>query len=133
MRGSDTGQNEQERQLEVELRAAMPSPTPDETVARVPVRAPGRTQGASFLNPDISVNADFTFLGTDNNQLDKANAFSLREAEVGLQAPIDPFARAESVGPVPAVDRRGGQRPHQPVVGRPGECCSAVRTRPEHA
>ncbi|MFN8625308.1 MAG: hypothetical protein U0587_04900 [Candidatus Binatia bacterium] len=90
-----TGRSDRERQLEVELRAAMPSPTPDETVARVPVRAPGRTQGASLLNPDISVNADFTFLGTDNNQLDKANEFSLREAEVGLQAPIDPFARAD--------------------------------------
>ena len=90
-----TGQSEQERQLEAELRAAMPSPTPGETVATAPVSAPGRPQGASLLNPDISANADFTFLGTDNNQLDKANEFSFREAEVGLQAPIDPFARAD--------------------------------------
>src|SRR5262249_34322688 len=63
--------------------------------AQQPVGA-GVGKSSSILNPDISFIGDFTFLGTDNNQLDKANRFSFREAEIGFQAPIDPFARADA-------------------------------------
>jgi hypothetical protein len=104
-----TGQTEQEKELEAEIRAAMPPATPGvpapaaaneaiTTAAPViqPATGPGVGKSSSLLNPDISFIGDFTFLGTDNNQLNKANRFSFREAELGLQAPIDPFARADA-------------------------------------
>jgi hypothetical protein len=96
----------EERALEAEIRAAMPAPTPvaappaGQAVAAVPAPQPavgaGVGKSSSLLNPDISFNGDFTFLGTDNRQLNKANRFSFREAEVGFQAPIDPYARADA-------------------------------------
>lgn len=96
-------QTEQEQQLEAEIRAAMPQPTPgaavapgSETAAAQPATGPGVGKSSSILNPDISFNGDFTFFGTDNKQLNKANRFSFREAEIGFQAPIDPFARADA-------------------------------------
>lgn len=96
-----------EKELEAELRAAMPAPTPvagSTAPASGPYAAPPpgpatRTtvaRSSAIQNPDISFNGDFTFLGTDNNQLNKANRFSFREAEVGFQAAIDPFARADA-------------------------------------
>lgn len=95
---------EQEKQLEAEIQAAMATPTPGvpgvETAASAPAVqpavGPGVGKSSSLLNPDISFNGDFTFLGTDNRQLNKANRFSFREAEVGFQAPIDPYARADA-------------------------------------
>ncbi len=96
-------QTEEEKALEAEMRAAMPVPTPAaggaETAAVPsvqPASGPGVGKSSALLNPDISFIGDFTFLGTDNNQLNKANRFSFREAEVGFQAPIDPFARADA-------------------------------------
>jgi hypothetical protein len=87
----------EEQQLEAEIRAAMPQPTP---TAPAPVAPPAAgaavAKSSSILNPDISFIGDFTFLGTNNNQLNKANEFSFREAEIGFQAPIDPFARADA-------------------------------------
>jgi hypothetical protein len=88
--------SEQEKELEAELRAAMPAATPSAAPVIQPAAGPGVGKSSSILNPDISFNGDFTFLGTDNNQLDKANRFSFREAEIGFQAPIDPFARADA-------------------------------------
>lgn len=95
-------QTEEEKALEAEIRAAMPAATPSpsaETAAAPvvqPATGPGVGKSSSLLNPDISLIGDFTFLGTDNRQLNKANRFSFREAEVGFQAPIDPFARADA-------------------------------------
>ncbi len=95
--------SEQAKQLEAEIGAAMPAATPGAPAAEVaaapisqPAVGPGVGKSSSILNPDISFNSDFTFLGTDNNQLNKANRFSLRETEIGFQAPIDPFARADA-------------------------------------
>lgn len=102
---AETAATEEEKQLEAELRAVMPAPasTPaaGTAVAAAPRPAPSGTGAAigkssTLLNPDISFNGDFTFLGTDNRQLDKANRFSFREAEIGFQAPIDPYARADA-------------------------------------
>ncbi|HXQ23412.1 MAG TPA: hypothetical protein VN812_17175 [Candidatus Acidoferrales bacterium] len=101
------GQTEQEKELEAEIRAAMPAATPAATpaageavpasIAAVqPAAGPGVGKSSSLLNPNISFIGDFVFLGTDNRQLSKANQFSFREAEVGFQAPIDPFARADA-------------------------------------
>jgi hypothetical protein len=87
-----------QEELEAEIRAAMPPPTPPSAVL-APVAqpaGPGVAKSSSILNPDISFNGDFTFLGTNNNQLNKANEFSFREAEIGFQAPIDPYARADA-------------------------------------
>jgi hypothetical protein len=86
--------------LEAEIRAAMPpapeaSPAAPQLVAQ-PATGPGVGKSSSILNPDISFNGDFTFLGTNNRQLNKANRFSFREGEIGLQAPIDPYARADA-------------------------------------
>ncbi|MFQ5665274.1 MAG: hypothetical protein ACE5I7_02465 [Candidatus Binatia bacterium] len=96
--------SEEEKALEAELRAAMPAATPavpappaPAPVARVPAAPrPLVSKSSAIQNPDISFNGDFTFLGTDNNQLSKANRFSFREAEIGFQAAIDPFARADA-------------------------------------
>ena len=105
------GQTEQEKELEAEIRAAMPAATPAATAAAPPAAGeavtaaipavqpaagPGVGKSSSLLNPNISFIGDFTFLGADNRQLSKANQFSFREAEVGFQAPIDPFARADA-------------------------------------
>jgi len=87
---------EEEKRLEEEIRAAVPEQTPvPAPAAPAPVTA-AAGKSSSILNPDLSFIGDFTFLGTDNNQLNKANRFSFREAEVGFQAPIDPFARADA-------------------------------------
>ncbi len=92
---------QQQKELEAEIRAAMPPATPATPAAEAaavaqPGPGPAGAKSSSILNPDISFIGDFTFLGTDNRQLDKANRFSFREAEVGFQAPIDPFARADA-------------------------------------
>lgn len=99
--------SEEEKELEAEIRAAMPTPTPGAAappsvaVAAAPAPAlpatgAGVGKSSTLLNPNISFIGDFTFLGTDNRQLDKANEFSFREAEIGFQAPIDPYARADA-------------------------------------
>jgi len=93
---------EEEKRLEAEIRAAMPQPTPGQHAATAaqsvgqPAVGTGVGKSSSILNLDISFNGDFTFLGTNNRQLNKANRFSFREAEVGFQAPIDPYARADA-------------------------------------
>jgi hypothetical protein len=109
MRGqppSSAAKTQQDKELEAEIRAAIPTPAPGvlapgagAVAAAPPVQpavGPGVGKSSSLLNPDISFNGDFTFLGTNNRQLNKANRFSFREAEVGFQAPIDPYARADA-------------------------------------
>jgi hypothetical protein len=80
--------------------SAAPTPAAPVQAASAPAIQPavgaGVGKSSSLLNPDISFIGDFTFLGTDNRQLDKANRFSFREAEIGFQAPIDPYARADA-------------------------------------
>jgi hypothetical protein len=95
--------SDQQKELEAAIRAAMPPATPGATEAAAvaapalqPAVGTGTGKSSALLNPDISFNGDFTFLGTDNRQLNKANRFSFREAEIGFQAPIDPFARADA-------------------------------------
>lgn len=86
-----------QQQLEAEIRPAVPQAAAAAAApAAQPAAGAGVGRSSSILNPDISFNGDFTFLGTDNSQLSKANRFSFREAEIGFQAPIDPFARADA-------------------------------------
>jgi len=49
---------------------------------------------AKALNPDISVIGDFIG-GAGHNPLNPTPAFQMHESEVGLQAVVDPYARAD--------------------------------------
>jgi hypothetical protein len=49
---------------------------------------------AKALNPDISVIGDF-IAGAGHNPLNPTPAFQMHESEVGLQAIVDPYARAD--------------------------------------
>jgi len=49
---------------------------------------------AKALNPDISVIGDF-IAGAGHNPLNSTPAFQMHESEVGLQAIVDPYARAD--------------------------------------
>ena len=69
----------------------------------VPVRAQvtqtqiygGATSNAKLLNPDISLIGDF--IGTaGHNNVAPGKSLELHESEVGLQAIIDPYARADA-------------------------------------
>jgi len=68
-------------------------------------------QGANLLNPAVSVIG--WFQGEAGDQLEEAgsSAFSLREAELGLQANVDPYSRADffiSVSPREGIDLEEG-------------------------
>ena len=78
------------------------SVTPQPAAAAVPVPAQvaqtqtfgGATSNAKLLNPDISMIGDF--IGTaGRNTVAPGRALELHESEVGLQAIIDPYARAD--------------------------------------
>src|SRR5258708_29216953 len=49
---------------------------------------------AKALNPDISVIGDFIG-GAGHNPLNPTSAFQMHESEIGLQAIVDPYARAD--------------------------------------
>src|SRR5712671_3750430 len=81
----------------------LPSST-SSTVAPVPAPEPqlaqtqtygGATSNAKLLNPDISLIGDF--IGTaGRNTISPSRSLELHESEVGLQAIIDPYARADA-------------------------------------
>lgn len=52
-------------------------------------------QGANLLNPAVSVIGWFQGEAGDRVKETDTSAFSLREAELGLQANVDPFSRAD--------------------------------------
>jgi len=55
----------------------------------------GATSNAKLLNPDISLIGDF--IGTaGRNTVVPSKSFELHESEVGMQAIIDPYARADA-------------------------------------
>jgi hypothetical protein len=74
--------------------AVVPMPTMSgEPAGQVPVYG-GASAAAKALNPDISVIGDF--LGSvGRDPLHPAPAMQMHESEVGLQAIIDPYARAD--------------------------------------
>jgi hypothetical protein len=81
----------------------LPSST-SSTAAPVPASEPqlaqtqtygGATSNAKLLNPDISLIGDF--IGTaGRNTISPSRSLELHESEVGLQAIIDPYARADA-------------------------------------
>lgn len=69
---------------------APPPPTPTPT----PTPAPASTQTANYFNPAISVIGNFLAVG-GTNEIENLPSASLRESELGLQAVVDPYARAD--------------------------------------
>ncbi len=75
--------------------AAPPSaPEPAAQVAQTQTYG-GATSNAKLLNPDISLIGDF--IGTaGRNTISPSRSLELHESEVGMQAIIDPYARADA-------------------------------------
>ena len=68
-------------------------------------------QGANLLNPAVSVIGWFQGEAGDRVKETDTSAFSLREAELGLQANVDPYSRADffiSFNPEEGVDVEEG-------------------------
>jgi hypothetical protein len=73
--------------------SASPDPAPAQ-VAQTQTYG-GATSNAKLLNPDISLIGDF--IGTaGHNVVSPSRSLELHESEVGLQAIIDPYARADA-------------------------------------
>ncbi len=73
--------------------AAQP-PAPEPQIAQTQTYG-GATSNAKLLNPDISLIGDF--IGTaGRNTVSPSRSLELHESEVGLQAIIDPYARADA-------------------------------------
>jgi hypothetical protein len=74
----------------VAIASAPPAPQAAQTQA-----LGGATSNAKLLNPDISLIGDF--IGTaGHNDVSPGRSLELHESEVGLQAIIDPYARADA-------------------------------------
>ncbi|MBZ5528546.1 MAG: hypothetical protein LAN71_11675 [Acidobacteriia bacterium] len=74
-----------------ESAAAAPAPAP---VAAAPQVYGGATSNAKLLNPDISMIGDF--IGTaGRNPVSSAPFLEMHESELGIQAIVDPYARAD--------------------------------------
>jgi hypothetical protein len=80
--------------------AAMPEaptqvPQTQAAVSTQPQTYGGATSNAKLLNPDISLIGDF--IGTaGHNVVSPSRSLELHESEVGMQAIIDPYARADA-------------------------------------
>jgi hypothetical protein len=69
--------------------APVPQPTPAPTPAPA---APAQT--SNYFNPSISVIGNFLAVG-GTNEIENLPSASLRESELGFQAIVDPYARAD--------------------------------------
>jgi hypothetical protein len=77
--------------------SAVPEPSPNPPAAQIAQTQTygGATSNAKLLNPDISLIGDF--IGTaGRNTISPSRSLELHESEVGLQAIIDPYARADA-------------------------------------
>jgi hypothetical protein len=73
---------------------AAPEPVPAAQVAQTQSYG-GATSNAKLLNPDISLIGDF--IGTaGHNNVSPSPSLEMHETEVGMQAIIDPYARADA-------------------------------------
>src|SRR5712692_1352062 len=74
---------------------ASPDPAPASPQVAQPQTFGGATSNAKLLNPDISLIGDF--IGTaGHNIVSPSRSLELHESEVGMQAIIDPYARADA-------------------------------------
>ncbi|MGB7846678.1 MAG: hypothetical protein WBL63_13765 [Candidatus Acidiferrum sp.] len=77
------------------LVSASPAPNPALPQAAQTQTFGGATSNAKLLNPDISLIGDF--IGTaGHNPVSPSPSLQLHETEVGMQAIIDPYARADA-------------------------------------
>jgi hypothetical protein len=75
--------------------SAPPDPAPGAPQMAQTQTYGGATSNAKLLNPDISLIGDF--IGTaGRNNVSPSRSLELHESEVGLQAIIDPYARADA-------------------------------------
>jgi outer membrane murein-binding lipoprotein Lpp len=75
--------------------SAPPDPAPGAPQVAQTQTYGGATSNAKLLNPDISLIGDF--IGTaGRNNVSPSRSLELHESEVGLQAIIDPYARADA-------------------------------------
>jgi hypothetical protein len=73
---------------------SVPEPVPAAQIAQTQTYG-GATSNAKLLNPDISLIGDF--IGTaGRNTISPSRSLELHESEVGMQAIIDPYARADA-------------------------------------
>jgi len=74
---------------------ASPDPAPAAPQVAQTQSYGGATSNAKLLNPDISLIGDF--IGTaGHNTISPSRSLELHESEVGMQAIIDPYARADA-------------------------------------
>jgi hypothetical protein len=75
-------------------------PPPESAPAGEPASAPGGggggggSQTANYFNPSLSVIGNFLAVG-GQNRVERLPAAELRESELGIQAIVDPYARAD--------------------------------------
>src|SRR5258708_548353 len=75
--------------------SASPDPAPASPQVAQTQTFGGATSNAKLLNPDISLIGDF--IGTaGHNIVSPSRSLELHESEVGMQAIIDPYARADA-------------------------------------
>jgi len=91
------------RQIRPAAASAEPAP-PGEDLTQIDVATPAAPApaAAKALNPDISAVGTFLGHAGDRNDLDPRRSFDLGEAELALEAFIDPYAKGRffiSVGP----------------------------------
>jgi len=72
---------------------AQPTPVPAQTAQTQTFG--GATSNAKLLNPDISFIGDFIGTG-GHNSVSPSRSLEMHESEVGMQAIIDPYARADA-------------------------------------
>lgn len=79
--------------------------------AQTPSSPSALPAGTSLLNPNVSVIGWFQGEAGDQNNEEGSQAFALREAELGFQANVDPYSRADffiAVSPEEGVDLEEG-------------------------
>jgi hypothetical protein len=69
-------------------------PAPQPTPAPPPAPAGGSSQTSNYFNPSISVIGNFLAVA-GKNSVENLPSANLRESELGLQAIVDPYARAD--------------------------------------
>jgi hypothetical protein len=72
--------------------AAPPAPAEPPPASAPPAAAPSQT--SNYFNPSISVIGNF-LATAGHNEVENLPNFDLRESELGLQAIVDPYARAD--------------------------------------
>jgi hypothetical protein len=95
--GSVRGQDVPLPQAPPPAEAPPPAPPPEAPPAPAPAEAPAASapsQTSNYFNPSVSVIGNFLAVGGQNRVENLPNA-NLRESEVGIQAIVDPYARAD--------------------------------------